>query len=137
MNYLVHPHDFTAVLAANFLETLGGNRLIFGVPTGTPRSEAVAIVSSGSKALKGKIIRRLREDNQEVLGVKIPTWALGAKEVILINPLRASESSRQQLQDTLRQLHARLTETPMARTSKNRRRRSRRRGTEIIGALPL
>ena len=122
MQYLVHSKDPVALTAGLYLQSKGATRLIVdhGI---TATKDMVVLISSDSPALKQKFIRRLREDNQDILGVTIPEWAVGAREVILINSRRASQQGW--LQDTLRQLHSRLTGIPLVPHSKARRRRVR------------
>ncbi len=133
ITYLVHAHDPVAVLAANYLESIGQTRHIVG-PQTTVSADMVALISGDSGLLKRKFIRKLRPDNEDTLGMTIPEWAKGAREVIVINRARASETNA--LQEVLRQLNSRITEVPLRkkkRRSRNRAARDSSRGLSIMG----
>ena len=130
MDYLVHAHDSCAVLAANFLEGLGGIRHIVGIHT-KPISGHVALFSTTSPFLNKRFLRRIRLDNEQVLGIVIPSWAREAREIIAINPERMRLNG---FENALRQLNSRLSGVPLPR-----KRRSRRHGhvRDRMGLYPL
>lgn len=117
MNYLVHAHDNGAVLSANYLETRGGTRHIVGDHMKVT-GDMVVLMSADSSYLKGKCLRRVRADNQNLLGVTIPAWAESVREVIMLN---ADMVGTDKQQYALRQLHSRLTGIPLPRTRRTRR----------------
>ena len=130
MNYLVHPHEPIPVLAANYLETRGGVRRLAGI-TACDEDTIAITVAEENLALKGRFLRTLRPENHlkggnaTTLGVPIPEWAAGAKEVIVINSARANETAG--LQDALYQMHCLATGIkPLKKKNSRRRSRSRR-----------
>lgn len=129
MDYLVHAHDPTAVRAGNILEGLGGIRHIAGLQT-SPTRDLIALFSSESPFLEKRFLRRVRPDNEEILGIIVPSWARGAYEVIALNPLRAQ---RLGFEDAICQLHSRLTRMPLPHKQRRRRHRSSRRASYALG----
>lgn len=134
MDYLIDAHDHLAVRAANFLETIGGKRHLANLDLGEDRSTMVALAAAGGCFLHGHFLRRIREDNQEMFNITIPTWAKTAKRVIALNLGRAHEPG---FEEALRQLHSNLTGIPLPKKRRSKRRCRNRSADWQRGGYPL
>lgn len=117
MEYLIHAHDVASVRAGNVLQALGAIRHIAGLQS-TPTRELVALFSSTSSFLKGRYLRQVRPDNEEVLGIIVPSWAREARVRIAFNP---ETMHKWGFEDAVRQMHSRLSGIRLPRKRRSRR----------------